>query len=68
MKMLARPTERQMAVVTAATGLAVSANIKKVTKMMWAIVRNLVQPARISVRQFVLKWASSSYFANKCIS
>jgi hypothetical protein len=50
---LPNAAERQVAAVTAAAGMPVSLKIEGFTKMMYAIVRNVVRPARISVRKVV---------------
>ena len=59
MRMEPKAAQRQVAMVTAAMGIPVSARIEGFTKMMYAIVINVVSPARISVRQSVAcsaKW------------
>src|ERR1039458_9403539 len=43
--------DKHVAAVTAASGIPVSCRIAGLTKTMYAIVMNVVQPARISVRQ-----------------
>src|SRR5437868_3033117 len=55
------PAQRQVAVVTAAIGIPVWASIDGFTKMMYAIVTNVVRPAIISIRQFVLWSAKPKY-------
>ena len=45
--------DRQVAAVTAGRGTPAAARIAGFTSTMYAMVRNVVTPARISVRQFV---------------
>ncbi len=52
MEMLAKPAER-----------SVAARIDGLTKMVSDITGKVVQPTRVSVRQFVPSMASSKYFA-----
>ena len=43
--------DRQVAAATAGTGMPASLRMSGFTKTMYAMVRNVVAPARISVRQ-----------------
>src|ERR1700730_2793140 len=52
---------KQVAAVTAAIGIPASNRMDGFTKTMYAIVMNVVAPARISVRQFVPRESNSKY-------
>src|SRR4051794_11541119 len=58
--------ERQVAAVTAARGMPVSWRIAGFTKMLYAIVMNVVKPARISVFQLAPRPAKSKYRSRRC--
>ena len=53
------PAQKQVAATTAWYGIPVSLSIDGFTKMMYAIVMNVVTPARISVRQLVPRRSNS---------
>src|SRR5438045_3604617 len=55
MRRLPTAAEMQVAAVTAASGMPLSWRIDGFTKMMYAIVMKVVNPARISVRQSALR-------------
>lgn len=56
---LPNAAEMQVAAVTAASGIPASCRIDGFTKTMYAMVMNVVKPARISVFQFVpRRWNS----------
>ena len=60
-RMLAKPADRHVAVITAPTGMPASARIDGLTKMMYAIVRNVVKPAAISRAQDVPSSSNEKY-------
>ena len=51
--MLPKPAAKHVAAATAATGMPAAPSIAGFTTTMYAIVRKVVTPARISVRQLV---------------
>ena len=59
MRKLPNAAERHVAAVTAPKGMPASCRIAGLTKTMYAIVMNVVMPARISVRQLVRSWRNS---------
>jgi hypothetical protein len=61
---LPNAAERHVAAVTAATGIPVSDRMDGFTKMMYAIVMNVVNPASISVRHDVPSSSNSKYRAS----
>src|SRR5215467_9230053 len=61
MQRLPNAAERHVAAVTAVNGMPASCRMEGLTKTMYAIVMNVVSPARISVRHVVLRAAKSKY-------
>ena len=59
--MLPKAAQRQVAAVTAASGMPVCERMLGFTKMMYAIVMNVVRPASASVRQLVFSRAKPKY-------
>ena len=59
------PAHRQVEVVTAASGIPVWERMAGLTKMMYAMVMNVVRPARISVRQVVWWDAKPKYLSRR---
>ena len=65
--MLPKAAQRQVAMVTEARSMPVWARMEGFTKMMYAIVMNVVSPARISVRHVVL-WAAKPKCCSRRVS
>src|ERR1044072_4203678 len=65
-KKLPIAAERHVAAVVAAAGMPASCRIPGFTKMMYAIVMNVVNPARISVRQLAPSDSNSKYRSRRC--
>src|SRR5262249_23205257 len=65
---LPNAAHRQVAATTAVIGIPVSCRIAGFTKMMYAMVTNVVAPARISVRQLVLRSRNRKYSSRRCFT
>src|SRR5271165_2306502 len=65
--MLPKAAHKHVAATTAASGIPVSLRIDEFTKMMYAMVTNVVHPARISVRQLVFRLANSKYRSQRSL-
>src|SRR3954451_24065978 len=65
MRKLPKAAERQVAAVTAARGMPVSCSIDGFTKTMYAMVTDVVKPARISVRQVAPSALKSKYCSSR---
>src|SRR5687768_18265456 len=63
--MLPSAADKHVAATTAVNGMPVSARMDGFTKMMYAIVTKVVNPARISVRQSVPRASNSKYCSRR---
>ena len=66
--MLAKAEHTHVAATTASCGMPVSLRIDGFTKMMYAIVTNVVNPASISVRQLVCSSWNWKYRSIRCFT
>src|SRR5580765_4690101 len=64
-KKLPMAAERQVAAVTAASGMPVSCRMAGLTKTIYAIVMKVVKPARISVFQSAPRVLKSKYLSRR---